>query len=118
LLYILTIIEGVQSKINDNLYELQQIENQALSLTVTNKWKLWHNSLSHLSDPNMKKLTAKDSNLKTKKLQQEFCEDCALGKSIKLPHKTKEDKTTDKIIIHSDLAGPMKTESYGKKNIW
>jgi hypothetical protein len=28
-----------------------------------------------------------------------------------LPHKTKEDK----IIIHSDLAGPMKTESYGKK---
>jgi hypothetical protein len=32
-----------------------------------------------------------------------------------LPHKTKEDKTTDKIIIHSDLAGPMKTESYGKK---
>jgi len=32
-----------------------------------------------------------------------------------LPHKTKEDRTTDKIIIHSDLGGPMKTESYGKK---
>ena len=32
-----TIIEEVQSKINDNLYELKQIENQALSLTVTNK---------------------------------------------------------------------------------
>ncbi len=35
-----TIIEGVQSKINDNLYELKQIENQELALTVTNKWKL------------------------------------------------------------------------------
>jgi hypothetical protein len=35
-----TIIEGVQSKINDNLYELKQLENQALALTVTNKWKL------------------------------------------------------------------------------
>jgi hypothetical protein len=32
-----------------------------------------------------------------------------------LPHKTKEDKTNDQIIIHYDLAGLMKTESYGKK---
>jgi hypothetical protein len=63
----------------------------------------------------MKKLTALDTNLFSKKLQQEFCEDFALGKSKKLPHETKEDKKTDKKIIHSDLAGPMKTESYGKK---
>jgi hypothetical protein len=49
-----TIIEGVQSKKNGNLFELKQIENQALALSVTNKWKLWHNRLGHLSDQNMK----------------------------------------------------------------
>jgi hypothetical protein len=110
-----TMIEGVQSKVNDNLYELKQIENQVLSATETDKWKLWHHRLGHLSNQNMKKLTSKDTNFNSKNLKQEFCQDCALGKSSKLPHKTVEEKRTDKIIIHSDLAGPMRTESYGKK---
>jgi hypothetical protein len=98
--------------VNDNLYELIQNDNQALNVTET-KWKLWNHRLGHLGNDNMKKLNTEEINLKN--LKNEFCQDCALGKSKKLPHKTVQDKDTSKIIIHSDLAGPMKTESIGKK---
>jgi hypothetical protein len=52
------------------------------------------------------------------KLVSEFCESCALGKSVKLPHQSikKEKAETDKIIIHSDIMGPMKTKSIGLKS--
>jgi hypothetical protein len=40
----------------------------------------------------MKKLTAEDTNLNSKKLQQEFCEDCALGKSKNFHTKRKKIK--------------------------
>jgi hypothetical protein len=116
------IVEGVQSKVNNNLYELKQVNDQnflkpvndkALSAIEKDKWKLWHHRLGHLGKENMKKLKAEDTVLDN--LKNEFCQDCALGKSIKLPHKTVEEKRTNTVIIHSDIAGPMKTESIGKK---
>ena len=61
----------------------------------------------------MKKLNIEE--IKLKNLKNEFCQDCALGKAKKLPHKTVHEKDKNKIIIHSDLAGPMKTQSIGKK---
>jgi hypothetical protein len=56
--------------------------------------------------------------LASTKLISEFCESCALGKSTKLPHySTIKDKVDDdKIIIHSDLMGPMRTKSIGAKS--
>ena len=56
----------------------------------------------------MEKLKAEDVDMKQEKLEKEFCEDCALGKSTKLPHKTvlKNEGLEDYVIIHSDLAGP------------
>ena len=36
------VIEGVQSDINDNLYELKRIDVQALVATETSNWKIWH----------------------------------------------------------------------------
>jgi hypothetical protein len=79
----------------------------------TNNWRLWHYSLENLGEQNMKKLKSEE-NVINEKLTNEFCKDCALGKSKKLPHQTVENPS-DLIIIHSDLAGPMKTESIGRK---
>jgi hypothetical protein len=66
-------IEEVQSKKNINLYELKQIENQALALTITDKWKLWHNRSGHLSDQNMKKITAQDTKFELKETSTRLC---------------------------------------------
>ena len=81
--------------------------------TETSNWKIWHQRLGHLGNDNMKKLNIEE--IKLKNLKNEFCQDCALGKAKKLPHKTVHEKDKNKIIIHSDLAGPMKTQSIGKK---
>jgi hypothetical protein len=61
----------------------------------------------------MQKLKS-ENEIINKKLTNEFCQDCALGKSRKLPHKTVENPS-DLRIIRSNLAGPMQTESIGNK---
>ena len=112
-------IEAKKSNNKNNLYELETISDldQALLTENVKNWKLWHYRLGHLSTKNMEKLKAEDVDMKQEKLEKEFCEDCALGKSTKLPHKTvlKNEGLEDYVIILSDLAGPMKTTSIGLK---
>ncbi len=106
-----TIIECKQSAENENLFELpinekEDDEKHALNtLSKTNNWRLWHYRLGHLGEQNMKILKSEETVI-NEQLTKEFCKDCALGKSKKLPHKTAENPS-DLIIIHSDLAGPM-----------
>ena len=103
-----------------NLFEIN-IENRNQIAAYANdenidKWKLWHLRLGHLSIDNMKKIRSEDVQFKEEKYVHQFCKSCALGKSTKLPHKSineKSNKQSDHIIIHSDLVGPMRTESLG-----
>ena len=83
---------------------------------VKNNSKLWHHRLGHLGIDNMIKLRTEDIRI-DHNISREFCKACALGKSTKLPHKTiPKDKESNDIIIHSDLMGPMRTESLGSRS--
>jgi hypothetical protein len=62
----------------------------------------------------MEKLKS-ENKIINKKLTNEYYKDCALGKLKKSPHKTVENPE-DLRITHSDLAGPMQTQSIGRKN--
>ena len=64
----------------------------------------------------MKKLKSADVELSHKQTELEFCKECALGKAKKLPHELIErvDKS-EHVTIHSDIVGPMKTTSIGRK---
>ena len=77
---------------------------------------MWHRRLGHLSADYMNKLDFGDMKIKHNEC---FCEDCSLCKATKLPHKEKPQKEIDeernkglrKGVIHSDLMGPMRTNS-------
>ncbi|CAF1077662.1 unnamed protein product, partial [Brachionus calyciflorus] len=114
------IIEAKCWSQNKNLYELKLIfqeTERALTNIKPSDFKLWHYRLGHLSFENMKKIRAEDIDFRKIAVDKEFCESCTLGKSTKLPHKTKETNSVDEnyVTIHSDLVGPMKTSSIGSK---
>jgi hypothetical protein len=107
---------------NDNLYQLKVLNNKAemalVSSETIDKWKLWHCRLGHLSVNNMKKIKAEDVEFNKDNKIEEFCKSCALGKQTKQPHKTidKIDRDSDKVIVHSDLMGPIRTKSLGSNS--
>jgi hypothetical protein len=118
-------MESLQKVLNVNttvIYELKiEIKNDSQAMIIEtnnneNNWKLWHYRLGHLSTKNMKILESEDVKFKQINLKQEFCVGCALGKAKKLPHKIiyRSDKN-EQVAIHSDLVGPMKNISTGKK---
>ena len=103
---------------NNNLFELKKIRKNEPGIYLSNKnsdkWKLWHHRLGHLSYENMKKIKAEDVEF------NEFCEDFNLEKFTKKSHKTvdKINKDPNYHVINSDIVGPMKTQSLGfKKHI-
>ena len=106
-----------------NIYRLDckvsQSESQASFVNETgNKMDLWHQRMAHLNVGQMKTMASKElvtgANIPaTGKLT--FCEACAEGKSHRAPFKpVGEIHTTKRLeLVHSDVAGPMKTESFG-----
>ncbi|GJR45079.1 retrovirus-related pol polyprotein from transposon TNT 1-94 [Tanacetum coccineum] len=113
----------------DNLYTLSLGNMMASSpicllskASKTKSW-LWHRRLSHLNFGAINHLARHGlvrglPKLKFKK--DHLCSACALGKSLKKPHKPKsEDTNQEKLyLLHMDLCGPMRVASVnGKKYI-
>ncbi|GJX46615.1 retrovirus-related pol polyprotein from transposon TNT 1-94 [Tanacetum coccineum] len=88
----------------------------------TKSW-LWHRRLSHLNFGAINHLARHGLVRGLPKLKFEkdhLCSACALGKSLKKPHKPKsEDTNQEKLyLLHMDLCGPMRVTSVnGKKYI-
>ena len=116
------ILQGECLADNDNLFEIKVYKNNTetayAQFSNKNEWHLWHLRLGHLNADYMKKIKAEDIEFNKNSKVNFFCKGCTLGKSTKLPHKTSENSKPDPdhIIIHSDLVGPMKTESLGSKS--
>jgi hypothetical protein len=106
-----------------NMYRLDckvdKPDNQASIANETGtKLDLWHQRMAHLNVGQMKTMASKElttgSDIPgTGKLS--FCEACAEGKAHRAPFKpVGEIQSTRRLeLVHSDVAGPMKTESFG-----
>ncbi|GKD60415.1 retrovirus-related pol polyprotein from transposon TNT 1-94, partial [Tanacetum coccineum] len=109
-----------------NLYTISLDDMLKMSLiyllskpSKTKSW-LWHCRLSHLNFGTLNKL-AKDGLArgipKLKFQKDHLCSECALGKSKKSSHQPKaKDTNQEKLyILHLDLCGPMRVESFNEK---
>ncbi|GJT11087.1 retrovirus-related pol polyprotein from transposon TNT 1-94 [Tanacetum coccineum] len=94
-----------------------------LSKALKTKSWLWHRRLSHLNFGAINHLARHGLVRGLPKLKFEkdhLCSACAMGKSMKKPHKPKsEDTNQEKLyLLHMDLCGPMHVASVnGKKYI-
>ena len=112
-----------RGRIVGNMYRLDckvdKPDNQATIANETGtKLDLWHQRMAHLNVGQMKTMASKElttcSDIPgTGKLS--FCEACAEGKAHRAPFKpVGEIQSTRRLeLVHSDVAGPMKTESFG-----
>ncbi len=104
-------------KLATNLFSAP--DNQASIANETGtKLDLWHQRMAHLNVGQMKTMASKElttgSDIPgTGKLS--FCEACAEGKAHRAPFKpVGEIQSTRRLeLVHSDVAGPMKTKSFG-----
>ncbi|GKF34473.1 retrovirus-related pol polyprotein from transposon TNT 1-94, partial [Tanacetum coccineum] len=112
----------------DNLYTLSLGDMMAsspicllLKASKTKSW-LWHRCLSNLNFGAINHLARHGlvRGLPKLKFEKEhLCFACALGKSMKKPHKPKsEDTNQEKLyLLHMDLCGPMRVVSDNGKKV-
>ena len=80
--------------------------------------KLWHERFGHLNFSNLKLLDQQDlvDGLKFDTIEEiKFCEGCTMGKQTRNSFPKNEATRATKLlqIVHSDVCGPMKTQSIG-----
>lgn len=113
---------AVADKVN-GLFSLRQ--PNAVNLCVTNKHKegclhYWHRIYGH-RDPNAIKLMHKEGMIHGMKLVdcglKTQCEVCLEAKSTRVPFPKKSETKSKEILdlVHTDVCGPMQTESMGHK---
>lgn len=97
----------------NGLYHLQVKNETALfAASSKNSYTAWHRRFGHVSEKYIKS-TIGDLSEKEAKI----CEACVIGKMARLPFPKKSARLTSRPLelIHSDVCGPMQTESLGKK---
>ena len=107
-------------EIKGKLFILKLIAEQAHTAKENSDAQLWHCRLGHLGMENVKKLSEKNmvdgmdcTNFDGNK---SLCEGCIMGKHHRMPYpKNVPDHASEVMeIIHSDVCGPMNTDSLGK----
>ncbi|KAG8492389.1 hypothetical protein CXB51_009729 [Gossypium anomalum] len=77
--------------------------------------KLWHQRLGHANYRSMARMISKDmaENFIKSVQNEDVCEACQLGKQARLPFPTNTAwRASEKLqLVHTDVCGPMKTES-------
>lgn len=94
--------------------------NEAHIVNGSSKFDLWHQRMGHLNCQQMEEAIGKDlvTGVKlSKKGKLSFCTGCAEGKLYRKPFKpVGEIKSTKSLeLVHSDVCGPMQTESLSGK---
>ncbi|KAH9718038.1 hypothetical protein KPL71_022065 [Citrus sinensis] len=81
---------------------------------VSDKTKLWHMRLGHISQKGMKELEKQGLFGHDQITQLEFCEKCVFGKATRLKFNTGKHETKQTLdYIHSDIWGPSQIPSHG-----
>ena len=114
---------GMGSLVN-KLYQLDcepvRLEHASTVHEQNNDMEIWHQRLGHLNGHQLNDITQKE--LATgisfpKSTRLSFCEGCVHGKMQRKPFKSVGGiRSTRKLqLVHSDVCGPMQTESIGGK---
>lgn len=109
----------IRAKREGNLYFVDIKTDIANIVTqCTNSMKDWHERYGHLNEADLKLLATRElvdglQKMKIKKMST--CEVCLKGKqtATPIPKKTKLRETNLLELIHSDLCGPIRTNSIG-----
>lgn len=107
--------------LTNNMYELDcelAMEHASVASAQENDLNIWHQRLGHLNERQLKELVQKKlvTGAKIPKMANlSFCEGCVEGKMDRKSFKpVGEIRSTRKLqLVHSDVCGPMQTESIG-----
>jgi hypothetical protein len=104
--------------VKGKLYHLDCEPVVRASVAKSDKTDLWHQRLGHVNGAQLKEMVQKGlvNGLDgISQAAQEFCEGCVKGKMNRKPFKPiGEIRSTRKLqLVHSDVCGPMQTESLG-----
>ncbi len=109
--------------LEDKLYCLDcepALEHASVANSLSDDMNILHQRLGHTSEQRLKEMVCNDlvkgMNV-SKKSQLSFCEGCVQGKFSRKPFKpVGEIRSTRRLqIVHSDVCGPIATESIGRK---
>lgn len=100
------------------MYKFRASTGKCLAANEQPNSMLWHRRLGHLNFQSMCKMrdgAVLGINFDDNLVKLKNCETCAAGKQCRFPF-TKNDKTSSRVLelVHSDLCGPMETQSIGK----
>lgn len=101
------------------VYKLRVTENcgdALLANTSNESIMLWHRRFAHLNHNSLLKLNDAVSgiNVRANANMIRACKVCCLGKQTRLPFPKSTTRTNAKLeLIHSDVAGPMRTKTIG-----
>ena len=101
--------------LDGGLYKLKEVSQGKTFVSHSNNdMELWHRRLAHVNCQSLNLLKqgmAKGINFNSKIM--DTCVTCAEGKQQKQPFKNKGSRANELLeLIHSDLCGPMETESF------
>lgn len=107
-----------QCKSTNGVYKIGTPDEMCMQSKCTTSAYMWHRRLGHINLQRMKLMRdgAVDGlNFNDEANEIENCEACAYGKQARLPFK-KSDRQSKRVLelIHSDVIGPMETQSIGK----
>jgi transposase InsO family protein len=98
-----------------NLYRLLEQNEEALIHNEVNPNELWHRRYAHINYqalPFLKRLV--EGILDLQSTHEGICKGCALGKNIKKPFPSSNNRSKDILdLIHLDVCGPMPVKSLG-----
>lgn len=111
----------IADRIGD-LYYVRESPEQLACVSSTNikksQLQIWHERLGHLNESDLLEMHKREAVLGMKIRKGEKlppCEVCSSGKLTALSFPKSSQKNTDILdIIHTDVCGPMRTESRGK----
>lgn len=107
----------VADRIGD-LYYLRQSKESSYIAESSAEMQMWHERLGHLNFQDLKELVKKNvaTGIKFVTIErQPHCDVCIKGKLSTLPFSERTTKSKRPLeIIHSDICGPMRTESNGR----
>jgi hypothetical protein len=98
-----------------NLYRLLEQNEEVLVHDEINLNELWHRRYAHINYqalPFLRKMV--EGIPKLKSTHEGICKGCALGKNIKRPFPSSNNRSKEILdLIHSDVCGPMPVRSLG-----
>ncbi|KAJ4817458.1 polyprotein [Rhynchospora pubera] len=96
--------------------EISSVEEKVMTTKLSNPSEIWHLRYGHLNVNGLKLLSQKQMVFGLPEIKEiGLCEGCAYGKQSRLPFPKDHAMRASQVleIVHTDLCGPMETESFG-----